>query len=111
MSQELLASGESSSVCQQFMAGKGFEEGARNYTEITLILFAVNLGLIFTGRFIVRENPYQINILGKTVYEFEHRISQKTIKHIDRILFTINFALISILTMLQFVPFGKIVQG
>ena len=95
-------------VCQQYISGKGFEEAARQYTEITLLLFAVNLGLVFTGRFMVREKPLQINILGKTLWETNYQPSEKAIKHLDRILFTINFALISILTVLQFVPFGVI---
>jgi len=98
-------------VCTQYNSGLGFQEGARQYTEITFLLFALNLGLIFTGRFLVRENPYQINILGKTFYEFEHRFSQQIIKRIDRVLFTISFTLISILTVLQTTPFGQLQQG
>lgn len=103
--------GNAEAVCQEYLAGKAFQEGARQYTEIIYILFGLNLAMIFTGRFMVRENPYQINILGKTFYEFEHRISRKWIMHLDRILFTISFTIISILTVLQTTPYGQITQG
>lgn len=88
--------------------GTAMEQASRDFTNIIIALFLSNLILVFTGRMLLRDEPLKIEALGYKI-EKELQVSEKTIKRLDTIAFTIQFTLVSFLFVLQFVPYGQFI--
>jgi hypothetical protein len=94
--------------------GNGMEQAARKFQGMIIGLWAINTALIFTHRLLTREKPISIEILGETIWELEHDLTdrqEKLVEHADNILFTVNYTLLSFLLALQFMPYGKVTTG
>lgn len=94
--------------------GNGMEQAARKFQGMIIGLWAINTALIFTHRLLTREKPISIEIFGETIWELEHELTsrqKKIVDHADNILFTVSYALLSFLMVLQFVPYGKVTTG
>lgn len=94
--------------------GNGMEQAARKFQGFIIGLWAINTVLIFTHRLLHREKPISIEILGETYWELDHELTEKQedlVEHLDNILFTVNYTLLSILLALQFMPYGKVTTG
>jgi hypothetical protein len=107
----------SSRVQQAVEYGNGMEQAARKFQMIIISLWAANTVLIFTHRLLHREKPVGIEITdpfsGDTVWEknLDWELSERQellVDHIDNILFTLSYALLSFLLALQFMPYGKV---
>jgi len=81
--------------------GQAFTEAARAYTYIILTTWASSTLMIFTQRYLLRKQNQSYNI-------YKYTITRKQLKKLDKILFTVNYTLISFLTALQLVPYGKV---
>jgi hypothetical protein len=81
--------------------GQAFTEAARAYTYIILTTWASSTLMIFTQRLLLRKQKQSYNI-------YKYTITRKQLKKLDKILFTVNYTLISFLTALQLVPYGKV---
>lgn len=81
--------------------GQAFTEAARAYTYIIITTWATSTLMIFTQRYLLRKQKQSYNI-------HKYTITRKQLKKLDKIIFTINYTLISFLTALQLVPFGKV---
>lgn len=81
--------------------GQAFTEAARAYTYLILTTWASSTLMIFTQRYLLRKQNQSYNI-------YKYTITRKQLKKLDKILFTVNYTLISFLTALQLVPYGKV---
>jgi len=85
----------------------GMENAAAQFSQIITIMFLANFLMIFTGRLLTRENPYKIKVLGEELYELPSlNIEEKWIAKLDRMLFALNFTLVSFLMALNKVGYG-----
>jgi len=82
------------------------EKAARTHTEIIFGMFFANLLMVFTGRILLRDEPYKVKILGSQIYEFDKTLPQQYVYRLDRMLFAFNFMLVSFLFVVQFAPVG-----
>ena len=106
-------------VQQAVEYGNAMEQAARKFQSLILTVWALNTFLIFTHRLLNREKPVGIQIkkpfTQEVVMKWEADIElserQKLIvDHLDNILFTVSYALLSFLMVLQYISYGK-VQG
>ncbi|MFB6199805.1 MAG: hypothetical protein ABEJ83_02920 [Candidatus Nanohaloarchaea archaeon] len=90
--------------------GEAMTDAARRFQLIVVAAWASSFLFIFTQRLIRQEKPFEINVGGKTVFKIPKPgiIPEKYIKHLDNILFTLNFTLLSYLFVLQFMQYGMI---
>lgn len=90
--------------------GEALTDAARRFQAIIITAWASSFLLIFTQRLIRQEKPFEINIGGKTVFEIPKPglIPEEYIERLDMALFTINYALLSYLFVLQFIQYGMI---
>lgn len=94
--------------------GNGMEQAARKFQGMIIGLWAINTVLIFTHRLLTREKPISIEILGETIWQLDHELTERQeglVEHLDNILFTVNYTLLSFLLALQFLPYGKVTTG
>jgi len=100
--------------------GNGMEQAARKFQGFIIGLWAINTVLIFTHRLLHRDKPIGIQInnplTGETEFswELDHEMTDRqetVVEHLDNILFTVNYALLSFLMVLQFMPYGKVTTG
>jgi hypothetical protein len=85
----------------------GLENAAAQFSQIITVMFIANFLMIFTGRLLTREDPYKIKVLGQELYELPSlNIEDKWIAKLDRMLFALNFTLVSFLMALNKVGYG-----
>lgn len=107
-------------VQQAVEYGNGMEQAARKFQAIIIGLWALNTFLIFTHRLLHREKPIGIQLTNpingevEFSWELDYKLSDRQqiiVEHLDNILFTVNYALLSFLMVLQFMPYGKVTKS
>lgn len=96
-------------VCMAAARSEGLQAAAQSFDRIILAMFAANLALIFTHRALTREDFWKIEIGKKEIRLPTPRVSvpERYVESLDNILFTLNFALVSYLTVVRFLT-GKV---
>lgn len=100
-------------VCNAAGIAQGIEAGTTRFQAAIMISWLSAFILIFVQRLLYREEPFTFELAGEKIIELdiENPVPEKYLRHIDNILFTVIFTLLSVMVAVIYFGYGKVTMG